>query len=75
MGRALAIVGLGMLIGLVAVLAAGRTIASLLYGVPPHDPPTLATVAAGLLAIATIAAYLPSRRATRVDPLEILRGD
>jgi putative ABC transport system permease protein len=48
---------------------------SLLFGVSPHDPATFGAIAALVAAIAFVASYLPGRRATRVDPVETLRGD
>jgi ABC-type antimicrobial peptide transport system permease subunit len=65
------LVGLGA--GLLGSLATGRALAGLLYGVSPVDPPTLATVAVLLLAVATAAGLVPALRATRVDPLAALR--
>jgi ABC-type antimicrobial peptide transport system permease subunit len=67
--------GIGILIGLVVVLAGGRVSADLLYGIEPTDPAPLAAVAASLLLVAVLAAYVPARQATRVDPLEVLRSD
>jgi carbohydrate diacid regulator len=52
-----------------------RFLQSLLFGVSPADPLTLAGVAAGLLTIALAAAYLPARRATRADAVGVLRQD
>jgi putative ABC transport system permease protein len=65
----------GAVLGLAASLAAGRLVASLLYGVKSYDPAPLA-IAAVLLAAATgIAAYLPARRAARLDPMAALREE
>ena len=47
---------------------------SQLYGVQPHDPATLATAVAALIAVALAAAWFPARRAMRVDPLTALRA-
>jgi putative ABC transport system permease protein len=73
MMRGVVLVGVGVLIGLGASVAFGRFIASLLFGVEPTNPLTLAIVSAGLVAIALLACYIPARRATKVDPLEALR--
>ncbi|HXJ30960.1 MAG TPA: ABC transporter permease, partial [Gemmatimonadales bacterium] len=60
-------------LGVVGALATGRAIASLLYGVSPHNPLVLLAVATILTCIALLASYLPARRATRVDPMVALR--
>jgi putative ABC transport system permease protein len=65
----------GLTAGTAATLVLARTLSSLLFGVPPWDPVTLAS-AGGLLALATLAAsYLPARRAARVDPASILASE
>jgi predicted permease len=71
--RGVVLVAVGVLVGLVASIAFGRFIASLLFGVEPTNPMTLAIVSLGLIAVALLACYLPARRATKVDPLEALR--
>ena len=65
----------GMAIGIPAAMAASRLLRHMLFGVPPDDPATLALVAAGLVCIATLAAYVPARSALRVDPIVALRQD
>jgi predicted permease len=69
------VVAVGVAIGLVAALAATRPLAAHLFGVAPVDAPTFAAVAALMLAIGAIAAYVPARRASRVDPSQSLRSD
>jgi predicted permease len=65
----------GVLVGTTINLAAGRWIASLLFEVSPRDPAVFGAVGASLLAVALLAALVPSRRATRVDPVVALRSD
>jgi predicted permease len=71
--QALGLATIGVIIGVGAALATTRFLGSLLFGVRPGDPAILAAVATLLLAVATLAAYAPARRAARVDPLEALR--
>jgi ABC-type antimicrobial peptide transport system permease subunit len=65
----------GLTAGVVATLGLGRLLAGLVYGVRPADPLTFAAVAVALLGAACVAAWLPARRATRVDPMVALRTD
>jgi len=65
----------GVIIGLGFGLAATRALATLLYAVSARDPLTFGLVSAALLAIATTATWLPARAATRIDPMEAMRGD
>jgi len=64
---------LGLGIGLIGALAGARIMKSLLYQVPANDPATFAGIAAVLVMVAFLAAYLPARRAARVDPIIALR--
>jgi putative ABC transport system permease protein len=63
----------GLAVGFLGAFALMRLISSLLFGVTTKDPITFAVVAALLMVVATLACYVPARRATRVDPLEALR--
>ena len=74
-GHSLRLSAVGVAIGAVAVFLIAPQIASQLYGVQPRDARTLAGVCVALLAIASIASYVPARRATRVDPLTALRAE
>lgn len=73
--QGLAVVGLGVGVGLVVALAATRAMGSLLYGVAPTDPATLVAVVFTLATVAGVASYLPAHRATRLDPAETLRAE
>jgi predicted permease len=68
-------VWIGMLIGLVASLAAMRLLESFLYGVSASDPMTYAATAILLGIVALLASFIPARRATKVDPMAALRGE
>jgi ABC-type antimicrobial peptide transport system permease subunit len=71
--EAFALVLLGMLLGLPLALAAGRLVASQLFGLKASDPLTLSAAIGLLAAVAGLAAYLPARRASKVDPMVALR--
>ena len=72
-GQALRLVFIGVVLGLGAAMLLTRSLDTLLYGVGPLDPWTFAGTAILLLAIATIAAYLPARRGIRMAPVDALR--
>jgi predicted permease len=72
-GAALTLAGLGA--GLAGAFAAGRSMSTLLFGVTPADPATIAVVLCALAAAAACATYVPARRAARVDPGEALRAE
>jgi putative ABC transport system permease protein len=65
----------GVLIGLALSAAAARLLGSFLFGVSSYDPVTFAAVPVVLIAVGTLAAYLPARRATRVDPVVALKAE
>lgn len=69
------IVTIGALVGLVVSLATGRVLAALLFQVSPSDASVLLPAAATLALIALVACAIPARRAMRVNPVEVLRGD
>ncbi len=72
-GQGVRIAGLGLVVGALAALLGGRALASLLYGISPHDPLVLAVAGLTVLAVAALSSWLPARRATRVDPMVALR--
>ncbi|HKW88831.1 MAG TPA: ABC transporter permease [Candidatus Acidoferrales bacterium] len=67
--------GAGVICGAGAAIAVMRLLSSLLFGVSPTDPVTYMAVLICLIATATLASYLPSRRAANVDPVEALRAE
>ena len=69
----LALVGLGF--GISAVWFGGRYVESFLYGVPPRDPVSILIAIATLLTTGLIAAFVPARRASKIDPLVAVRHD
>jgi putative ABC transport system permease protein len=75
MRRGVLLAGMGLAVGLVISLVAVRVVESLLFEISPTDPPTLALVALLVTAAALAASYMPARRATKVDPVEALRGE
>ncbi|HSR50271.1 MAG TPA: ABC transporter permease [Acidobacteriota bacterium] len=70
--ESLILVGIGLAIGLGTALAAGRVVASLLYNLAPSDPVTIIVAAVLMTLVATLAGYLPARRASRVNPITAL---
>ena len=67
------LLGIGVGAGLVLALAGGKAARTLLFGLQPYDPLTLAAAAVLLAAVALAASYLPARRAARLDPMAALR--
>jgi len=65
----------GISLGLAGAVAATRLLQTMLFGVAPLDPATFAAVSSMFGAVATLASYVPARRATRVDPMIALRRD
>jgi ABC-type antimicrobial peptide transport system permease subunit len=68
-------VGIGLALGIPAAIGAGHLIASQLFGVSPWDPLILCGATLMLVLAALIAAIIPARRATQVDPMEALRHE
>jgi predicted permease len=75
MRESLMLVCIGAVIGIAIVFASSRFVASLLFGVPKNDPTSIALATAVLGVVACLAAYLPARRASRVDPMVALRNE
>jgi hypothetical protein len=75
LSEGVALVGMGMLIGVPGVYLAGRLLRAVLVDVSPSDPAILLTVAAGLALVALAACYLPARRALRIEPAPCVTSD
>jgi ABC-type antimicrobial peptide transport system permease subunit len=71
--QSIAIVALGLAIGVAAAFAGTRAIGNLIVGIKPTDPVTFVSVIVLLSGIALVACWIPARRATRVSPLTALR--
>jgi ABC-type antimicrobial peptide transport system permease subunit len=69
------LVVVGLTIGLLGAIGAGRGLQSVLYGVGEFDMSALSFALCALAVVALIACWLPARRATRVDPIEALRAE
>lgn len=75
LGQGMRLVGVGIAAGLVSALILARAMQSLLFVVTPADPRILTVVSVLLAAIALLACYVPARRATRMNPTDVLRAD
>jgi ABC-type antimicrobial peptide transport system permease subunit len=71
--RGAALIGLGLVVGLVAASSLARFLSSQLYGVGPTDAPVYSGVAVLTVAVGLCACYLPARAASRIDPMKTLR--
>jgi predicted permease len=74
LGRVAWLVGLGIVLGAGVSIWAVKFIKTLLYGLDARDPTTFAAAAALLMVVAAVAAWLPARRASRIDPMRVLRN-
>jgi putative ABC transport system permease protein len=73
--EAVSLAGIAVVLGLTGAFALTRLLQSLLFDVTPTDPGTLGTVTAAVISVAVIAAFIPARRAVRVDPMVALRHE
>ena len=71
--ESLLLVAIGIVVGIPAVLVVARFASTLLFNLSPTDPLSLTVAGLVMLAVAIVAAYLPARRATKIDPLVALR--
>ena len=72
--QSLVLTAIGVAIGLTGAALTTRVLGALLFGVSPTDPSVLAGATALLVVLAVLASYFPAQRASRVDPVEALRG-
>ena len=73
LGQGMGLAAVGLVLGIAAALTLTRLLESMLYEVEPTDPSSLAVVAVVFLAVALLAVWIPARRATRIDPMDVLR--
>jgi predicted permease len=71
----LRLTGIGIAVGVVAAAAIGQAIAAMLYGVPPFDPITLGAVVVLFAGVSALASFLPAARASKTDPIAVLRAE
>jgi ABC-type antimicrobial peptide transport system permease subunit len=74
-GSGMKLVAVGGVVGLALALVVARLLSQLLFGVGAFDPITFVAVPAVLGGVALLAAYLPARRASRIDPVSALRAE
>ncbi len=73
--QAATVATLGALIGLAGTLWASRWVEALVFETSPQDPVALGVAATALVGLTVLASYFPTRRATLVDPAEVLRAE
>jgi putative ABC transport system permease protein len=75
LGQGMKLAGTGLVAGVAASFALTRLLQTQLFNVKPSDPATMAAVTTFIAIIALLACYLPASRATRVDPMVVLRNE
>ena len=75
MRQSMSPVAIGGIVGLVGAFIAGRAFSGLLFGISPTDPIAYVTASSAIAVAAVLAAFMPARRATRVEPSTVLRSD
>jgi ABC-type antimicrobial peptide transport system permease subunit len=75
LGRTVLLCAVGISVGAIATLAAGRLLTAVLYGVSPHDPVSYCTVLLLMIAVAFLACWTPAMRAIHTDPVRALREE
>ena len=69
------VVAVGIAVGSIAAIGAGRFVESILFGVSSRDPVSIIGASGVLIAVAAVASFFPSWRATKVDPVSVLRSE
>jgi putative ABC transport system permease protein len=69
------VVGVGVVIGIAGAIASTRALGGMLYGVNAMDATTFVAMSGAMVLVGLLASYMPARRASKVDPIESLRGD
>ena len=75
MREVLVLAAAGLIVGVPAALAFGKLIESQLFEMKASDPPVIAGAMAAVLLVSALAAYLPARKAARIDPMQALRWE
>jgi ABC-type antimicrobial peptide transport system permease subunit len=75
LGRGLKLTAVGLATGVLGAIASGRLVSGMLFQVKPDDVVTYTGVVVGLGLLSLLATYIPARRATRIDPLHVLRQE
>ena len=75
LGESLVVVAVGVALGLAGAVAAGRFVTTILFGLEPTDAITMGMAVVLIVAVTVVAAYVPAKRASRVDPMVALRQD
>jgi putative ABC transport system permease protein len=75
LGHSARLLVVGVVLGILATLASGKLLASIVFHVKPNDPALIAAITLLLGVVALLASYLPARRAARVDPMVALRHE
>jgi ABC-type antimicrobial peptide transport system permease subunit len=73
MREVLALLAIGLAVGVPAAMALGRYVGTALYGIQPHDPAIAIAAIALLTTVSAVAGLIPARRASRIDPVQAMR--
>ena len=74
-GEGMKLAAIGSVLGVGAALSVGRVLESMLFEIQPNDPTSLGIAAVMISCVASLACWIPARRATSVDPATVLRAE